>query len=117
MNLMNEKNYCQAITNIHGILRLWTMRNFSVQAKILVFKILAIFKLVYFVLLTVIPNHIIDKVAKIQIPFIWDDSSPKIKYETLRMEFKARGLKNFDILLDFSIFSVLGSKNICSLFS
>ena len=73
---MNQKNYCQAITTIHGILKLWRMINLSIQGNILVFKKLAISKLLYLALLTVIPNHIIEEVAKIQKSFIWDDSSP-----------------------------------------
>ena len=66
INLMNQKNYCQAITNIHSILKLWRMRNLSVEGKIVVFKTLAISKLVYLALLTVIPDHITDEVTKIQ---------------------------------------------------
>ena len=95
---MNQENYCQAITNIHGILKLWRMRNLSIESKIKVFKMLAISKLVC----TVIPNHIADKVAKIQKSFIWHDSFPKIKHETLRMEFKLWGLKNVDIHFKFA---------------
>ena len=98
---MNQKNYCKAITSIHGILKLWRMRNLSIEGKIVVFKTLAISKLVYLALLTVIPNHIIDKVAQIQKSFIWHDSSPKIKHETLRMEFKAGALKSVHIHFKF----------------
>ena len=65
INLMNQKNYCQVITNIYGILKLWRMRNLSVEDKIAVFKTLAISKLVYLALLTVIPDHITDEVTKI----------------------------------------------------
>ena len=62
INLMNQKKkYCQAITNIHGILKLWRMRNLSIEGKIVVFKTLAISKLVYLALLTVIPNHITEE--------------------------------------------------------
>ena len=70
INLMNQKNYCKAITSIHGILKLWRMRNLSIEGKIVVFKTLAISKLVYLALLTVIPNHITDEVVKIQKSFI-----------------------------------------------
>ena len=41
------------------------MRNLSIKGKIVVFKTLAISKLVYLGLLTVIPNRITDEVAKI----------------------------------------------------
>ena len=70
INLMNQKNYCKAITSIHGILKLWRMRNLSIEGKIVVFKTLAISKLVYLALRNVIPNHSTDKVAKIQKSFI-----------------------------------------------
>ena len=50
------------------------MRNLSIEGKIVAFKMLAIYKLIYVALLTVIPNHIIDKVAKSQKSFIWHDS-------------------------------------------
>ena len=101
INLTNQNNYCKANTSIHDILKLWTTRNLSIEGKIVVFKTLAVSKLVYLSLLTVIPNHITDKVARIQKSFIWDYSSPKIKHETLRMEFKAGGLKNVDVRFKF----------------
>ena len=77
------------------------MRNLSIEGKIVVFKTLAISKLVYLALLTVIPNHITDEVAKIQKSFIRHDLSPKIKHETLRIDLKARGLKSVDIRFIF----------------
>ena len=64
INLMNQKNYCKAISSIHGILKLWRMRNLSIEGKIVVFKMLAISKLDYLVLLCIIPNHITEEVAK-----------------------------------------------------
>ena len=77
------------------------MRNLSIKPKIVVFKTLAISKLVYLVFLTVIPNHITDKVAKIQKSFIWHDSSPKIKHETLMIDFEAGSVKSVDICFKF----------------
>ena len=73
------------------------MRNLSIEDKIVVFKTLALSKLVNLTLLTVTPNHITDEVAKIQKPFLWHDSSPKIKHKTLRMEIKAGALKHVDM--------------------
>ena len=102
INLMNQKYYCQAITNIHGILKLWRIRNRSIQGKNRVFKTLGISKLVYLARLTVIPNHITDEVAKVQKSFIWHDSFPKSKNETPRMEFKAGALKTVDICFKFA---------------
>ena len=78
-------------------LKLWKIRNLSIEGKIVVFKTLAISKLVYLALINVIHNYITDEVAKIKKSFIQDDSSPKIKHETLRMEFKTGALNNIDI--------------------
>ena len=89
MNLVNQKNYCQAIANIHGIFKLWKIRSLSIEGKIVISKTLAISRIVCLALLTVIPNHTIDEVAKIQKSFTWDDKSPKIEHETLRIYFKA----------------------------
>ena len=50
MNLINQKN---DITSIYGILKLCRMRTFSIEGKIVVFKTLAISKLVYLTVLTV----------------------------------------------------------------
>ena len=88
INLMNQKNDRRAITNVHGILKLWRMRNSSIEGKVAVFKTLAMSTLVYLALLAFIPNHITDEVAKKKKYFIWFDSFPKIKHETLKMEFK-----------------------------
>ena len=93
MNLINQKNYCQAFTNIHGILKTMEDEKFFIEVKIVLCKTLAVSKLVSLALLTVIPNHTIDEVAKIQKHFIWDDLSPKIKHETVRMDLKAGGHK------------------------
>ena len=91
----------KATTSMHGILKLWSMRNLSIEGKIVVFKTLTISKLFYLALLTVIPNHITDEVAKMQKKFIWHDSSPKITHKTLRMEFKAGDQASVDILFKF----------------
>ena len=47
INLMNQKNYYKAITSIHGILKIWRIRNLSIEDNIVVFKRLASSKLVY----------------------------------------------------------------------
>ena len=102
INLMIQRNYCKSITSIHGILKLWRMRDISIESKIVAFKTLAISKLVYLALLTVIPNNITGELAKIRKSFIWhDNSSPEIKHETLRMEFRAGSLKSVDIRVKF----------------
>ena len=43
------------------------------------------------------PKHIINELEKIQKAFLWKNSTPKIKHETLCNDYKAGGLKNVDI--------------------
>ena len=95
--LIDQKNYCKTISNIYGILKLWQIKNLSIDGNIVVFKILTISKLVYFAPLAVIPNGFIDEIAKMQKAFTCNDSSPKIKHETLRIDFKAAGLENIGV--------------------
>ena len=45
--------------------------------------------------------------------FIWHDSSSKIKYETLKMEFKAGGLKNVHKRFTFVSFQYSSVKKLC----
>ena len=63
-----------------------------------IFKTLAITKIVYQLLIIPVPRHIVNKLEKIQKAFLWKNSSPKIKHETLCNEYKGGGLKNIDIL-------------------
>ena len=64
------------------------MRQLTVEGRIVIFKTLAISKIVYLALLTNTPNIIIDELKKIEKKFIWNYSTLKIKQETLRMAYK-----------------------------
>ena len=62
------------------------MRQLTVEGRIVIFK--AISKIVYLALLTNTPIIIIDELKKIEKKFIWNNSTLKIKQETLRMAYK-----------------------------
>ena len=64
------------------------MRQLTVEGRIVIFKTLAISKIVYLALLTNTPNIIIDELKKIEKKFIWNNSTLKIKQETLRMAYE-----------------------------
>ena len=66
---MDQRNYRKTISNIRGVLKLWQMRNLSIGVEIVAFKTLAIFKLVYIAIFTVISNHFYNEIAKIQQTF------------------------------------------------
>ena len=73
------------------------MRNLTLEGKIAIFKTIAISKVVFQSFIATVPKHIINELEKIQKAFLWKNSTPKIKHETLCNDYKAGGLKNFDI--------------------
>ena len=64
MKLMNQNNYCQVLTIVNGILKLYRMKNLSIEGKTIVFQTLAVSKLFYLTLLTATPIHIIGDLLK-----------------------------------------------------
>ena len=59
-----EKKILTAISNIQGVLKLWIMKQLTIEGRIVIFKSLAVSKIVYFTLLTNTPNFIIDELEK-----------------------------------------------------
>ena len=92
-----EKNFLNHIVKIQNILKLWKLRNLTIEGRIVVFKSLAISKLIDLALVTEIPTTTINFLTKIQMEFIWKGKIPKIRYNTLRNDCKRAGLKNVDI--------------------
>ena len=72
------------------------MRRLTLEGKIIVFKTLAISKIVFLSLISKVPTEIISELERIQKTFLWT-SKPKIKNETLCSDFKYGGLKNVNI--------------------
>ena len=58
-------NFCDSIKSIVNAIKLWRMRNLTLEGKITIFKSLAISKIVYLALLTSIPNYVIEELIKI----------------------------------------------------
>ena len=73
------------------------MRNLTLKGKIIFFKLLAISKIVFQSLITLVPRHIVNELEKIQKAFLWKNSSPKIKYGTLCNDYEGGGLISIDI--------------------
>ena len=73
------------------------MRHLSLEGKITIFKSLAISKIVYLALLTLIPNSFLEELKQIQKTFLWGNKRAKIKHDTLCNNFTEGGLKSVDI--------------------
>ena len=82
---------------MQNVLNLWRMRNITLERKIIIFKTLALSKIVYLTLITSFSKQLIEEIQRIQKAFIWNNLTPKIKHETLCNSFEEGGLKNVDI--------------------
>ena len=96
--IKDDRNFYNIISNIQGVLNLWRMRNLTLEGRIVVFKTLAISKIVFLALLTKIPTKLaVKELEKIQKFFLLKVSTPKIRHETTCKDYKDGGLKNVDI--------------------
>ena len=57
-NLEQDKNFCEHIVKIENILKLWHMRQLTLEGRITVFKFLAVSKVIHLLLITKL--HIIQ---------------------------------------------------------
>ena len=88
---------CKTVTDIQRVLNTWKKRNLILEGKIVILKKIAISKIVLQSFKTTVPKHIINELEKIKRGFLWKNSTPKIKHETICYNYKADGLKNVDI--------------------
>ena len=93
--LEQEENFLNLIVKIQNILRSRKLRNLTIEGRIVVFKSLAISKLIHLALVTEIPTTTIDLLTKIQMNFVWKGRNMKIKNSTLCNGYEYGGLKRF----------------------
>ena len=103
--IQQEKNFYHHITQIQNVLKVWRMRDLSIEGKIVVFKSLAISKIIHLALITTITIPIINQLEKIQKDFIWNGKPPKIRHKTLCNTYENGGLKNVAIKTKVSTIS------------
>ena len=77
--LEQEKSFLNHIVKIQNILKLWKPRNLTIEGGIVVFKLLAISKLIYPALVTEIPTSTISLLTKIQTESIREGKIQKLK--------------------------------------
>ena len=62
-NLEQDKNFCEQIVKIENILKIWCMRQSTLEGRIKVFKSLAVSKVIHRLLITKLHNNTIDLFA------------------------------------------------------
>ena len=91
------ENFLDNLKCLNDVLRMWEYRGLSLEGKILIFKSLAISKLIYVCMMKSPSKKIIDQLNTIQKEFIWNNKKPKIKHSTLIANYSEGGLKDIDI--------------------
>ena len=96
IHLEPDKNFSEYIVKIESIVKLWRMRQLTLEGRIAVFKSLALSKIIHLLLITKLHNNTIDLMYKIQKNFIWQGKKAKIKHSALCNGYEKGGLKNVD---------------------
>ena len=91
--LENDKNFKKYIATMENVLKLWRVRNLSLEEKIKVFKSMALSKITHLALVKTIPPSIINQLNKKQKKFIWNRLNPKIKNLTINSNYENGGFK------------------------
>ena len=70
ITLKVQNNFLDTVKSLQQVLRFWNRRILSLEGMTIIFKTLAISKIVYLAFLTVIPNSLIEEIHRIQKTFI-----------------------------------------------
>ena len=76
---------------------MYKSRELTLVGKILIFKTMALSKIIYIATIKVPFKVIMDEFDLIQKEFIWDSKRPKIKNPILIADYSDRGYRNVDI--------------------
>ena len=102
------ENFKKTIIGIDKALRMRRQRNLTSEGKIIIFKTLALSKVVFLTQILLIPNEITTTTQRIQREFLWNSSNIKIKHETIYNDFQNGGLENVGISSKISSFQCSG---------
>ena len=62
--LKEEKNLYKIVTDMQRVLKIWKMRRLTLEEKIVIFKTIAISKIVFQAFITTVPKHILNELKK-----------------------------------------------------
>ena len=68
--LIEKKTFYTTVSNIQRVLRIWKMKNLTLEGNIVTFKTLAMSKIAFQSLTTTVPRDIVNGPKKIQ-AFFW----------------------------------------------
>ena len=96
-DLVQKLNFLDNLKCLSEVLQLWRSRGLSLLVKILIFKTLALSKLLYACTMKIPSKQPINQLYVLHKNFIWDKKRPKIKHSTLTGDYSEGGYKDIDI--------------------
>ena len=96
-DLEQKLNFLDNIKTLNDVLKLWEFRGLTLAGRILVFKSLALSKLLHACTMKVPSKFVIDQLNTLHKNFIWNNKRPKIKHSTLIADYCEGGYKDVDI--------------------
>ena len=81
--LCEWENFTPKINKIKTLFNVWSQRDLSVYGRITIAKTLGLSKLLFSSACICTPAHVIDKVNRLIVNFVWRRKKPKIKSDTL----------------------------------
>ena len=94
---MEKLNILDKLKYLKDVLNLWECRELSLVGRILIFKSLALSKLLYASTMKCLPKQILDQLNTLRKSFTWSNRKPKIKHSTLNANYSEGGYKDIDI--------------------
>ena len=94
---MVEKNFTQKIKELKSLLAIWGQRDLSIIGRILVFKSLAMSKVIYQCNNLEIPEDIIKQLNTLAFDFVWQNKPNKVKRDTIISDYEQGGLRMLDV--------------------
>ena len=91
---------------------LWEYLGLSLADRILVYKSLAISKLIYASTMKYPSKQILDQMNIVHKSFIWDNRKPRIRHSTLTADYSEGGYKDVDIETKISALKVTWVKRL-----
>ena len=90
-------NYEERFNKIKTVMQIWKQRSLSWKGRIMIIKTLILSQVTHLLSMIFTPLHIIKKLDNILFHFLWGDSPPRIKRETIVADTNDGGLKMTDV--------------------
>ena len=62
--LKKEKIFYKIVTDMQRVLKIWKIRRLTLEGKVVIFRTIAISKIVFQVFITTVPKHIVNELKK-----------------------------------------------------